>query len=238
MKKTTLSAKTSTIISVALIAVIMITTFCGCSIIPQKSCDHNYYLVDYTDATTSANGYQKFTCSNCGNSYQEVIPVKEVSTHEEGSKNTTDIPEETTPDLTRKRSANLFDFPMYSDKDVINGAVDKLVYCSEETDVDGWKHNDCYKICGSTSEAWARYEVDSKYTTVSGKIYDANSAGGSGWLEFYDGEDFLAATPKVDNETTSIEFEIDITDVEYLTVHFCSTEAGTWMIADDIILMK
>lgn len=238
MKKTTTFAKATKIISFSLLAAIMITTFCGCSAIPQKACNHNYYLSDYSDATVSDNGFKKFTCSNCGNSYQEVIPSKEVSVHAETSKAASDVPEETTPDLTRKRSVNLFDFPMYSDKDVINGAVDKLVYRSEEIDVDGWKHNDCYMICGSTSEAWARYEVDGKYTTVSGNLYDANSAGGSGWLEFYDGEDFLAATPKVDNETTSIEFEIDITDVEYLTVHFRSTKAGTWMIADDIVLTK
>ena len=119
MKKTTTFAKASSIITVALIAAIMITTFCGCSAIPQKSCNHNYYLADYAEATSSSNGYKKFTCSNCGNSYQEVIPTKEVSAHEEGFKNTTDIPEETTPDLTRKRSVNLFDFHMYSDKDVI-----------------------------------------------------------------------------------------------------------------------
>jgi len=237
MKKTTTSAKVSKIISFTLITAIIITTSCGCSVIPQKSCNHNYYLADYADATSSANGYKKFTCSSCGNSYQEVIPAKKASAHDE-SKNTANVPEETAPDLTRKRSANLFDLPVYSDKDVINGAVDKLVYRSEEADVDGWKHNNCYMICGSTSEAWVRYEVNGKYTTVSGNLYDANSAGGSGWLELYDGEDFLAATPKVDSETTSVEFEIDITGVEYLTIHFRSTKAGTWMIADDIILTK
>lgn len=238
MKNTTTFAKASKIISIILVAATMVTIFCGCSIIPQKICNHNYYLSDYTEATTSSTGFKKFTCSGCGSSYQEVIPAKTANASMEASQNTVTIPEETTPDLTRKRYVNMFDLPMYSDKDVINGAVDKLVYRSEETDVDGWKHTDCYMICGSTSEAWARYEVNSKYTTVSGRIYDANSAGGSGWLEFYDGEDFLAATPKVDNETTSIEFEIDITDVEYLTVHFRSTKVGTWMIADDIVLTK
>lgn len=235
MKKTSTFAKASSIITVALIAAIMITTFCGCSAILQKSCSHNYYLADYAESTASDNGYKKFTCSNCGNSYQEVIPSKEVSTREDTAKDTSDIPEETTPDLTRKRSVNLFDLPVYSYKD---GYVDSLCYRAEETDVDGWKHKDCYIICGSEYERWYRYELNGKYSTVSGIIYDYASSGGSGWLEFYDGEDFLAATSKVDNETTSIEFEIDITDVEYLTVHFRSTDAGTWMIADDIILTK
>lgn len=235
MKKTTTFAKVSKIISVILITATMATIFCGCSAIPQKSCNHNYYLADYAESTASGNGYKKFTCSNCGNSYQEVVPSKEVATREETSMDTPDIPEETTPDLTRKRSVNLFDLPVYSYKD---GYVDSLCYRAEETDADGWKHKDCYIICGSEYERWYRYELNGKYSTASGAIYDYASSGSSGWLEFYDGEDFLAATPKVDNETTSIEFEIDITDVEYLTVHFRSTDAGTWMIADDIVLTK
>ena len=82
MKKTILSEKVSKIIPVVLIAAIMITTFCGCSAIPQKSCNHNYYLADYAESTAYDNGYKKFTCSNCGNSYQEVIPTKEVSSRE------------------------------------------------------------------------------------------------------------------------------------------------------------
>ena len=235
MKKTTTFAKPSKIISIILVAATIATIFCGCSIIPQKICNHNYYLSDYTDATTSNNGFKKFTCSGCGSSYQEVIPTKTASTPTEAPQNTVTVPEETTPDLTRKHSVNLFDLPVYSCED---GYVDSLCYRAEETDVDGWKHKDCYIICGSEFERWYRYELNGKYSTVSGTIYDYANSGGSGWLEFYDGKDFMAATPKVDNETTSIEFEIDITNVEYLTVHFRSTEAGTWMIADDIVLTK
>ena len=94
MRKTTTFAKVSKIISVILITATMATIFCGCSAIPQKSCNHNYYLADYAESTASDNGYKKFTCSNCGNSYQEVVPSKEVSTREETSKDTSDIPEE------------------------------------------------------------------------------------------------------------------------------------------------
>ena len=69
MKKTTTFAKASKIISIILVAATMATIFCGCSIIPQKNCNHNYYLSDYTEATTSSAGFKKFTCSDCGNSY-------------------------------------------------------------------------------------------------------------------------------------------------------------------------
>lgn len=235
MKKSIIFAKTSKMILIALIAAIMITTFCGCSAIPQKPCKHNYYLADYAESTASSNGFKKFTCSNCGNSYQEVIPAKEVSTREETSTDTSYIPEETTSDLTRKYAVNLFDLPVYSSE---YGYVKTLTYSAEETDTDGWKHKDCYMLCGSTYENWYRYELNGTYTTVSGNLYDYNKTGGSGWVEFYDGENFLAATPKIDDNYTSVEFEIDITGVEYLTVHLCSTEPGVWMIADDIILTK
>lgn len=235
MKKNNTTLKASKIIGLALLSAILIATFCGCSATAQKNCNHNYYLSNYAEATTITNGYKELTCSNCGNSYREVIPAtggQGIMTEDGPIQNT--VVEEA-PDLTRKRSVNLFDYPLYSSE---CGIVQTLNYCSEETDVDGWKHKDCYMLCGSEYANWYRYEISGKYTTVSGALYDANKAGGSGWLEFYDGEDFIAASPKVDNENTSVEFEIDITGVEYLTVHFRSTEPGTWMIADDIVLTK
>ena len=225
-------AKHAKVVSILLLTAIMVTTLCGCSVIPQKNCNHNYYLADYTDATSSANGYKKFTCSNCGDFYQEVIPAKEGSIQKEEHNNISDKPEETTPDLTRKRSVKLFDLPVYSDKDPW------LHYISEEDDVDGWKHSDCYKLCGSRTESWVRYELDGKYAMLSGNLYAARNFDDSAWLEFYDGEEFLAATPKLSDNATSVEFEIDISGVDYLTVHFCSDDSGNWMIADDIILTK
>lgn len=211
-------------ISVCLVLVICLS-LCACGADSNDDaaiCAHNYYLSDYLDATGSANGYQKYTCSNCGHTYQEVIPAKGTNANESQE-----------PDLTRKKSVNLFDLPIYSDE---MGTVLPLIYCSELTDVDGWKHTSCYEICGRTTETWVRYELNGKYTTIVGKLFDANDAGGAGWLEFYDGEDFLAATPKIDENTSSVEFTIDITGVEFLTVHFCATRAGTWMIADDVML--
>lgn len=234
MKKNNIILKARKIIGLVLLSAILIASFCGCSVTAQKNCDHSYYLSNYAEATASTNGYKELTCSNCGNSYREVIPVKGAQGIMTEDGPVQDVVDEA-PNMTRKRSIKLFDYPLYSSE---CGIVQTLNYCAEETDVDGWKHKDCYKLCGSEYENWYRYELSGKYTTVSGTIYDANKAGGSGWLEFYDGEDFLAATPKVDEENTSVEFEIDITGVEYLTVHFRSTEPGTWMIADDIVLTK
>ena len=215
-------------------AIVLVFSLCGCSSKTDEPCAHNYYLSDIVDATSKTTGVKTFTCSKCGNTYTEVIPRQEDSSVQNSTSKETE-PEE---DLTRKRSVNLFDYPQYSNKNVITGITDKLKYSAEETDVDGWKHTDCYMVCGSTTEAWVRYEINGKYTTLSGSLFDANTSGGSGWLEFYDGDEFIAATKRVGDGTSSTEFEIDITGVEYLTVHFCSTHAGTWMIADDVILTK
>lgn len=209
---------------------VLYLSLCACgSNIADEACIHNYYLSDYCEATSSSNGYKKYTCSNCEHTYQEVLPMREESA-------ASDTKEAGEVDLTRQRTANLFDLPVYSNKNVLTGAVDSLKYCSERTDVEGWKHTNCYEICGGTDERWIRYELNGKYTTIIGELYDANNSGGAGWLEFYDGEDFLAATPRIDENSSSVEFEIDITGVEYLTVRLCATKAGTWMIADDIIL--
>ena len=227
MKKTRLTQHISRVL-LLIISVSLMLTFLGCSSNKQTSCNHNYYLSDYSDATASANGYKKFTCSNCGNTYQEVVPAK-------GGESASNNQETEEADLTRKKSVNLFDLPIYSDK---MGNVVSLSYCSERTDVDGWKHKNCYEICGSKNEEWVRYELNGKYSTIDGKLFRAGDGNGAGWLEFYDGDDFIAATPKVDKTTTSTEFEIDISGVEYLTVHFCASESGTWMIADQIMLIK
>lgn len=221
-----------------LLALVLCLSLCACGISTKEAtCAHNYYLSDYSDATSSSNGYRKFTCSNCGHTYQEVLPA-----NEELSSSNTNANETKDVDLTHTRSVNLFDLPVYSDKNVVTGSgVLSLVYCSELTDVDGWKHTNCYQICGSSgiTEKWVRYELNSKYTTIVGNLYYfTRDGGGAGWLEFYDGEDFIAATPKIDENTSSTEFKIDITGVEYLTVHFRATKAGTWMIADDIMLTK
>lgn len=230
MRKSIISARIRKTGAMMLATMMMLVSFAGCSA-GRKDCDHNYYLSEHKDASVTDNGYKEYTCSECGNSYHEVIPAKEAMVSSEKGK-------EETRDLTRKRSVNLFDLPVYSDEEVVSGTVLSLSYSAEETDADGWKHTDCYRLCGAKTERWIRYDLGSKYSTVSGKLYDANNSGGSGWLEFYDGEDFLAATPKVDSQTVSVAFEIDISGVEYLTVCFRATEPGTWMIADDIILVN
>lgn len=132
---------------------------------------------------------------------------------------------------------NLFGLKAYSDKNVISGSgVQRLTHSNEEIDVDGWKHTDCYKLCGSEQDAYIRYELKGQYSKLTGNLYDSNSAGGAGWLEFYDGEKLIYTTERIGGSTTKTEFEFDISGVEFLTVYFRATESGTWMIADDIIL--
>ncbi len=211
----------------SVIAIILLVLLYGCAS-QNQICNHSYYLSNYSAGSGSVNGYNEYTCSNCGNSYREIIPAKSAS-----SDDNTEL-----EDLTRKKAVSLFDLPVYSDKNVFSSAVNSLSYCSEKTDVDGWKHTNCYQFCGSPHECWVRYELDGKYNTLSGKIFDYNDEGGTGWLEFYDGEDFVATSPKIGEGTSSAEFEIDISDVQYLTVHFRATEVGTWMIADKLIVSK
>ena len=141
----------------------------------------------------------------------------------------------TTPPV---QEVKLFDLPVYSDKNALSLAVSHLSYSSEEVDSAGWKHTDCYIVCGSTTECWLRYELNEKYSTLVGNLYFRNDNSGAGWLEFYDGETFIASTAKIDKSVTpSTEFKIDVSGVSYLTVHLCSTRAGMWMIADDISLI-
>ncbi len=116
------------IIIVAVIILSMTSLLCGCFADGQQPCNHNHYLSDYQDASTSKNGFQEFTCSNCGNSYREVIPfMKNVADDE--------LSAEEKPDNTRKKSVKLFDLPAYSDKDVLDYVAGGLSYESEVTDV-------------------------------------------------------------------------------------------------------
>lgn len=218
-------------LSLALIAVLLLG-LCSCGSNTSANCSHNYYLADYVNATAAENGYKKYSCSNCGHSYSEIIPAQQGNSQISSDAEKASEPEE---DLTRKRSVNLFDYPVYSQE---TGKVKNLYYQAETFDVDGWKHSDCYEFFGSPYREWVRYEINGKYSTIKGTIYDMNDSGGAGWLEFYDGDDFLAATKKVGDGTTSTEFEIDITGVQFLTVYFCATQDGTWMIADDIVMYQ
>ena len=101
----------------ALLATVLPFSLYGCRAKTEKVCDHHYYLSGYTAATSSSNGYQEFTCSECGSTYRETIPMD----HTAGASSQT-----SKPDLTRKRSVNLFDLPVYSNKNAIDGVLNKF----------------------------------------------------------------------------------------------------------------
>lgn len=211
------------------IAMAFVFSLCGCSSKADEPCAHNYYLSDIVDATTKSTGTKTFTCSKCGDTYTELIPKQEDSPVQDNTSKETE-PEE---DLTRKRSVNLFDLPIYYD----HGSY--IVYVPEVMDIAGYGHDKCYVLNASYGEDWARYELDGKYTTLTGTIYaQEGDFWASGWLEFYDGDEFLATSPKVNENDVSAEFEIDITGVKYLTVYFRSDSDFYQIIADDIILTK
>ena len=64
---------------------------------------------------------------------------------------------------------------------------------------------------------------------ISGVIY----------VEFYDGDEFLGSTAKMTYENFSTEYELDISNVKYLTIHVQpDTYNGDSVIFDPITISK
>ena len=67
-----------------LCALLMVFT-CGCSgITSDEKCDHDYELVKTVDASCTKDGYKKYKCSECGDSYKKGI-YKTGHSYEDGS---------------------------------------------------------------------------------------------------------------------------------------------------------
>ena len=206
-----------TIISICIITVIL---FASCTQLTQ-SCDHNYYRSD------STSEYDEYTCSECGKSYREAKD----GNNDDGDK---EKEESKSINITKPRTVPLFGLEYYSEKNMYSGVVRSIRYESETIDCDGWKHEDCYEIIGSTSKySYLRYDLDKKYSVINGELFAGKnfSAYGYGYLEFYDGEDLIATTQQIGRNNVSTEFEVDVEGVEFLTVYIYSS-AGDWMIAD------
>lgn len=211
----------------SLLAIMLIlATLASCG---EKQCNHNYRLTDHTAATATRNGQNVYTCSECHNSYSEVIPATGVSASKGEDESTTS---NNGGFGSNSRTVRLFDLPVYSDDG--NNAVSTLTYYSEAVkDSLGYKHEDCYGVCTSTTRSrYIRYDLNGKYATLSGTIYSRD--GGVAWLEFYDGEEFLFSTNRLSESNPVVEFEFDIAGVEYLTVYPCreSYDKGSWVITE------
>ncbi len=217
-----------------IIALILLVLICGLAAMylrpdfKEKECEHNFYLSDYLAATAAENGYNEYTCLNCGETYRETIPAlgeKSGETEEESMQEFT-------------RTLPLLSLPAYSSSD--SAAISHVYYKAEVMDIGGWKHEDCYEICCSESKnepSYRRWELGGDYAEVSGTIYMRQGASTSYWLEFYDGEQIIFTTPRVSKESPSAEFSFDVTGVEYLTMYgWRDGSTGSWIIADNIYI--
>ena len=198
----------------------------------SKNCNHEYYLSEHSMAVKNRNGYNIYTCKYCGDSYKEVIPpAGESLATQAGS-------EENDGSYSKSsRSIRLFALPKYSG----DATVD---YCADRIDTAGYRHKDCYMLaCRDKYFEYVRYDLDGKYSRVSGSIYQLEDNSGPMWLEFYDGDEFLFSSARLGKENKSVDFDFDITGVKYLTVYpkrevYDVISDGCWMIADQIMLEK
>lgn len=133
-----------------------------------------------------------------------------------------------------KQPVSIFELPVYN-------STMKPEFEANISDVDGWRHTDCYSFfCASTSlpkedEAYIRWELNGEYQTISGKLYETEVVEGySYWLVFCDKDDTpIYTTERLTYDKTSIEFEFDVSDVDYLTMY--AYFEGSSLFPDDII---
>lgn len=221
------------IVITLILACIFSLTGCGFF----RNCDHAYYRSDYQAPGAGTNGYSVYTCRKCGENYRETEPALNGNTSSQMP--TFQNKEEDVSNGYGKtsRTIRLFDLPVYSKSNGLN----PLDYVSDCLDTNGYRHKDCYMIAGSTDGyKYLRYELDGKYTTLSGSIYQLEKNTGTMWLEFYDGDEFLFSTARLGENNKNVEFEIDITGVNHLTVYPMAENLyyGCWIIADQITISK
>ena len=200
--------------SICLILIVLLSLgLCSCALGQVKSsdCSHSYYLSDHSAPTGTTDGYNVYTCRDCGNSYREVVPAT-------GQKISTSDPMVTNAPQSGygkdSKSVKLFDLPVYS------GEITPR-YESDITDSKGYRHRDCYSLLpmANNNDAYVRYEIDDKYSTLSGKLYKTESGLASMWIEIYDGDEFIYSSAKVNDDNPVAEFSIDISGIDYLTIY-------------------
>ncbi len=201
------------------LAVSVALSGCGGS---KKDCAHDYYASDYSAPTANENGYNEYTCKKCGDSYKEVIPML--------SAEVTSTDDTDNGYKKDDRTVRLFDLPVYSSNR-------EPSYLSDYTDDAGYRHENCYEMM----RGWVRYDLDGKYSKLNCKLYaDVNDMiSGVIYVEFYDGDEFLGSTAKMTYENFSTEYELDISNVKYLTIHVQpDTYNGDSVIFDPITISK
>lgn len=205
----------------------LIIALCGCGNNAASSCEHNYYTSDYLAPTANENDYTEYTCTKCGDSYKEVIPMNSSAETD----NTQDDEESNGGHKKGDRTINLFELPIYS-------STYEPGFESDCLDISGYHHENCYMMWSGKNE-WVRYDLDGKYSKLSCKLFSYHNSYGNVYVEFYDGEEFLGSTERINEDNPSTEYELDITGVKYLTIH-CKGESynSTFAIFDPITISK
>ena len=133
----------------------------------------------------------------------------------------------------------LFDLDPYS-RD--NFSSDTLYHSKKAKDGKGYQHEDCFILyADKRGNRYLRYELGGRYSTLTGSFYARDDDGAQLWVEFYNGDTLLYVTPKLNSEAASVDFTLDVSGVEYLTVrprmgHFCSSMLSESIITDQFIL--
>lgn len=204
------------------LAVSVALSGCGGS---KKDCAHDYYASDYSAPTANENGYNEYTCKKCGDSYKEVIPMNSSA----GTDNTQDDEESNGGHKKDDRTINLFELPIYTSH---MGEPSFFADCEDDA---GYRHCNCYLL---RNDSWVRYDLDGKYSTLKCKLYADYNLQGEIAIKFYDGEEFLGSTAKLSRDNPSIEYELDITGVKYLTVECEEGAYSDYIIFDPITISK
>lgn len=216
-------------INALLLILVIFVLLCGCGNNDADSCKHNYYVSDYSAPTANDNGYNKYTCSKCGDSYTEVIAKLSADSSTDSSTAQDDY-DSSGGHKKDNRTINLFELPVYSSRR--SNGPDFYADCEDDA---GYRHSNCYKMF---SDSWVRYDLDGNYSKLHCKLYANYNIQGEIAVKFYDGEEFLGSTPKLSSNNTSVEFELDITGVKYLTVECEDGAYNDQIIFDPITISK
>jgi len=113
----------------------------------------------------------------------------------------------------------------------------------EHTDLDGYLYKDCYLLLCDGNDYCVSYKLNGEYTKLTGRLH-AQNEGCICWLEFYSGDSLIYKTPHLSEDNVSCDIEIDITDVDLLSIYFCSDLSvdslwtSGWLISEDFIISK
>ena len=136
-------------------------------------------------------------------------------------------------DLTGE--VDIFDAPVSK---INQGGIEIVSYSSyEHTDLDGDLHRGCYMLLCEGEDYYVSYKLNGKFSKLTGRLY-AQTAGAKCWLEFYNGSTLIYSTPYLSEIDVSCTVNIDVSDIDVLTIYLCSDDDFGWLIAKDFVLSE